>query len=49
MATAIALSAPVLPFGPPQEELAPVAVVTAEHSIIEIDRENGRPFRSHSG
>lgn len=41
MATAIALPASVLPFRPPQEELAPVAVVTAEHSLIEIDREMG--------
>ena len=39
MATAVALPAPVLPFGPPQEELKPVAVVTAEHSLLEIDRE----------
>ena len=40
MATAVALPAPVLPFAPPQEELKPVAVVaTAEHSLLEIDRE----------
>jgi hypothetical protein len=39
MATAVALPAPVLPFGPPQEELKPVAVVTTEHSLLEIDRE----------
>ncbi len=39
MATAVALPAPVLPFGPPQEELKPVAVVTAEHSLLDIDRE----------
>ena len=39
MATAVALSAPVLPFAAPQEELKPVPVVTAEHSLLEIDRE----------
>ena len=39
MATAVALPAPVLPFGPPQEELKPVAVLTPEHSLLEIDRE----------
>ena len=39
MATAVALSAPVLPFAAPQEELKPVPIVTAEHSLLEIDRE----------
>lgn len=39
MATAVALSAPVLPFAAPHEELKPVPVVTAEHSLLEIDRE----------
>ncbi len=39
MATAVALPAPVLPFAAPQEELKPIPVVTAEHSLLEIDRE----------
>ena len=39
MAIAVALPAPVLPFGPRHEELKPVAVVTTEHSLLEIDRE----------
>ena len=39
MATAVALPASVLPFGPPQEELKSVAVFTVEHSLLEIDRE----------
>ena len=39
MATAIAVSAPVLPFASPQEELKPIPIVTAEHSLLEIDRE----------
>lgn len=38
MATAVALPAPVLPFGVPQEEVKPVPVTT-EHSLLEIDRE----------
>ena len=39
MATAVALSAPVLPFAGPQEELKPVAVPTQDQSLLEIDRE----------
>ena len=39
MATAVALSAPVLPFAGPQEELKPVAVPTPDQSLLEIDRE----------
>ena len=39
MATAVALSAPVLPFAAPQEEPKPLPAVTAEHSLLEIDRE----------
>ena len=39
MAAVVAVYAPVLPFAAPQEEPKPVPVVTAEHSLLEIDRE----------
>ena len=39
MATAVALPTPVLPFGLPQDEPKPLPTVTAEHSLLEIDRE----------
>lgn len=39
MATAVALSEPVLPFEAPQAERKPVPVTATEHSLLEIDRE----------